>query len=160
HGGRTTTTMYGYDNNGNTTQVISPRAYDASADKQTFTDYVTSYRYDAANQMTRQTTPSDASTPPAYIHYYYDPDGRQTKVALPVTQPDPAQVPDAAKTLTGLFDPGWVASSKDPALPAVHFDYTAQGWQATRIPDGPSGGLDTSLRQSWAYYPDGKTASY
>jgi RHS repeat-associated protein len=159
-GGRTTTTEYAYDNNGNKIRDISPRAYDASADKTTFTDYVTAYAYDAANEMTRQTTPSDAATPPAYIHHYYDGDGRQTAVSLPVTQPDPAQVSAAAKTVSTLFDTGWIASSKDPATPAVHFDYTAQGWQATRIPERPSGGLDTSLQQSWVYYPDGKTASY
>src|SRR5262249_3060749 len=32
-GGRTTTTEYAYDNNGNKIRDISPRAYDASADK-------------------------------------------------------------------------------------------------------------------------------
>ncbi len=160
HGGRTTTTEYVYDPNGNKTRDISPRAYDASSDKTTFTNYVTSYSYDADNEMVTQTTPSDAATPPAYIHYYYDADGRQTAVSLPVTQSDPSQVSAAAKSTTTLFDPGWVASSKDPAIPAVHFDYTAQGWQLSRIPENASGGLDTGLQQSWTYYPDGQTASY
>ncbi len=160
HGGRNITTEYAYDGNGNKIRDISPRAYDASADKTTFTDYVTGYSYDADNELVKQATPTDAATQPAFIHHYYDAGGRQTAVSLPVTQSDPAQVPDAAKTLTTLFDPGWVASSKDPATPAVHFGYTAQGWQATRIPEDPSGGLDTSLQQSWAYYPGGRTASY
>ncbi len=160
HGGRTTTTEYTYDANGNKTSDISPRAYDASPDKKTFTDYVTRYSYDADNEMVRQTTPSDASTPPAYIHYYLDPDGRQAAVSLPVTQSDPAQVSAAAKTVNTLFDTGWIATTKDPALPEVHFDYTAQGWQASRIPETSSGALDNSQRQDWTYYPDGKSATY
>jgi RHS repeat-associated protein len=160
HGGRTTTTEYVYDPNGNKTRDISPRAYDASTDKTTFTSYVTSYSYDADNELVSQTTPSDAATPPAYIHNYYDADGRQIAVSLPVTQSDPAQVSAAAKSTDTLFDPGWIATSKDPATPAVHFDYTAQGWQLSRIPENSSGGLDTSLQQSWTYYPDGKTATY
>jgi RHS repeat-associated protein len=160
HGGRTTTTEYAYDANGNKTRDISPRAYDASTDKTTFTNYVTSYSYDADNEMVTQTTPSDANTPAAYIHHYYDPDGRQTAISLPVTQSDPAQVSAAAKTTDTLFDPGWIATSTDPATPAVHFDYTAQGWQTTRTPENSSGALDTSLQQTWTYYPDGKTKSY
>jgi RHS repeat-associated protein len=160
HGGRSTTTEYVYDANGNKTRDISPRAYDVSTDKTTFTSYVTGYSYDADNELVTQTTPSDASTPPAYIHHYYDPDGQQTAISLPVTQSDPAQVSAAAKNTNTLFDPGWIASSGDPATPTVHFDYTAQGWQSSRTPNSPSGGLDTSLQQSWTYYPDGKTASY
>src|SRR5262249_49706026 len=70
------------------------------------------------------------------------------------------QVSDAAKTTDTLFDPGWIESSKDPATSTVHFDYTAQGWQTCRIPYNRCGGLDTSLQQSWSYYPDATTASY
>ena len=33
------------------------------------------------------------------------------------------------------FDPGWIRTSDDPANPKVHFDYTAQGWQASRTPE-------------------------
>src|SRR5262249_10334793 len=55
HGGRTTTTEYVYDANGNKIRDISPRAYDASADKTTFTSYVTSYSYDADNELVMQT---------------------------------------------------------------------------------------------------------
>ena len=163
HGGRTTTTEYVYDPNGNKIRDISPRAYDASPDKVTFTDYVTSYTYDAGNEMVMQTTPTDANTPQAaYIHYYYDPDGRQTAVSLPVTQSSlyPNQVSAAAKTTHTYFDTGWVATSQDPATPKVHFDYTAQGWQTCRTPEDSCGGPDTSLQQSWTYYPDGKTKSY
>jgi RHS repeat-associated protein len=162
HGGRSTTTEYVYDPNGNKTRDISPRAYDVSTDKTTFTNYVTGYTYDAGNQLVTQTTPSDASTPPAYIHHYYDLDGRQIAISLPVAQtvPDPTQVSGAAKNTNELFDTGWIASSKDPATPTVHFDYTAQGWQTKRTPDKPSGGEDISLQQVWSYYPDGKTATY
>jgi RHS repeat-associated protein len=161
HGGRTTTTTeYVYDANGNKTRDISPRAYDASADKTTFTDYVTGYTYDADNELITEAQPTDANTQAAYIYHYYNADGQQTAVSLPVTQSDPTQVSAAAKTTDTLFDTGWIATSKDPATPAVHFDYTAQGWQTSRIPENSSGGLDTSLQQSWTYYPDGKTASY
>jgi RHS repeat-associated protein len=160
HGGRTTTTEYVYDANGNKTRDISPRAYDVSTDKITFTDYVTKYSYDADNALVTQTMPTNASTSPAYIHHYYDADGRQIAISLPVSQSDPSQVSAAAKNLNDLFDTGWVASSDDPATPAVRFDYTAQGWQIKRTPDKPSGGEDISLQQLWSYYPDGKTATY
>ena len=163
HGGRTTTTEYVYDANGNKIKDISPRAYDVSPDKITFTNYVTGYSYDADNELVTQATPTDASTPAAYIHYYYDAGGRQTGVSLPVTQDQAhaAEVPADAITSYSYFDQGWIATSQDPAAPAaVHFDYTAQGWQTTRIPENPSGGLDTALEQNWTYYPDGKTATY
>src|SRR6266568_2065710 len=159
-GGRTTTTEYQYDANGNKITDIPPRAYDASADTTTFTTYVTRYSHDADNEMVRQATPTDANTPPAYIHYSYDAGGRQIAVSLPVSQSDPAKVQAAAKTTTTYFDPGWVASSTDPAVPAVHFGYTAQGWQATRRTDSPNGAPGGSLLETWQYYPGGKARSY
>src|SRR5262249_35844499 len=145
--GRTITTMYEYDPNGNKISDISPRAYDASPDKVTFTNYVTRYHYDADNEMFRQDTPIDANTHHAYIYYYYDADGRQIAVSLPVFQdpPNPGLVSAAAKSTTSYFDPGWIAASKDPATPAVHFDYTAQGWQHTRTPENLSGALNNQL---------------
>ncbi len=155
---RALVTIYAYDGVGNQTKVISPRAYDASTDKQTFSDYVTSYDYDATGMISRVTLPSDASTPATYVHYYYDPLGRPTASSLPVTQPDPSLVTATAKTTYSYFDPGWVRTSKDPANPTVHFDYTAQGQQAERVPESKSapGTLDQTLAMTWTYYPDGK----
>jgi RHS repeat-associated protein len=160
HNGRTTTTEYTYDANGNKTSDISPRAYDASTDKLTFTNYVTKYKYDADDEMVMQSLPIDGSTPSAFIHYTYDPDGRQTEVSLPVASNDPTKVPAAAKTVNTLFDPGWIASTDDPAIAVVRFDYTAQGWQLSRTPAKSSGAPDPSQQQEWTYYPDGKTATY
>ncbi|HEU4349309.1 MAG TPA: RHS repeat-associated core domain-containing protein [Actinoplanes sp.] len=151
--------VYGYDGAANRTRLVSPRGYDASADKVTFTDYVTSYDYDAAGQVSRVTLPKDATTPVAYVHYYYDKNGRPSATSLPVSEPNGTSVSAGAKTAYTYFDPGWVRTSDDPANPAVHYDYTAQGQQAERVPENASGGLDRSLTMSWSYYVDGKLSA-
>lgn len=158
---RPVVTVYSYDGAANRTRVVSPRGYDASADKQTFTDYVTSYDYDAAGQVSRITLPKDATTPAAYVHYYYDKTGRPSATSLPVSEANPALVAAGAKTAYTYFDPGWVRTTDDPANPAVHYDYTAQGQQAERVPESASapGTLDRSLTMTWSYYVDGKLSA-
>ncbi|MDQ1700020.1 MAG: hypothetical protein QOG34_1883, partial [Frankiaceae bacterium] len=164
HGGRATTTEYGYDGDGNRTKLIPPRAYDAATDKTNVTYYATTYQYDLADQMTRVDLPtapagSADAVDAAFVHYGYDADGRQISESLPVTQPTASLVASKAKTIQTLFDPGWVATSKDPATPKVHFDYTAQGWQSSRAPEDSSGTVDTSKQRLWTYYPDGKVST-
>jgi RHS repeat-associated protein len=54
------------------------------------------------------------------------------------------------------FDPGWIRTAKDPANPRVAFDYTPEGWQASRTPEvkGVPGTPDHSRAMRWEYFPD------
>ena len=60
--GHNATTINQYDALGNLSATISPRAYDASTDKQTFANYVTSYSYDALNRLIRTSLPTGPTT--------------------------------------------------------------------------------------------------
>ncbi|MCA1720794.1 MAG: DNRLRE domain-containing protein, partial [Actinobacteria bacterium] len=59
HGGRGTTTLTAYDGDGNRTSTVSPRGYDAAADRNNISDYVTRYGYDLADQLVKTTLPAD-----------------------------------------------------------------------------------------------------
>jgi RHS repeat-associated protein len=153
---RNAITLLEYDENGNTTRQISPRAYDASTDKVTFTAYVQRYTYDALNRMTRTDLPVDSAFPTQYyVHRDYDFNGNLTVTTLPATQASLASVPATAKTTVEYFDPGWIAASNDPANPKVHFDYDALGQQTLRTPEDGSGNLDLTKQIQWAYFADG-----
>ncbi|HVE95052.1 MAG TPA: DNRLRE domain-containing protein [Acidimicrobiales bacterium] len=157
---RNLTTRIDYDGVGNQTRIVSPRAWDASVDKVTFTQYVTSLVYDAADQLVRVDLPTSAADPAAqYLHRGYDALGRPTMLSLAVATTDPAAIPAHLKTTTSYFDPGWVATEKNPALPKVHFDYTAEGRQSTRTPESAAGSLDTAQTMRWTYFADGMLAS-
>lgn len=153
---RNVTTKIEYDPVGNRKRLISPRAWDASADKQTFTDYVTTYHYDAVNQLVKVELPTSGAYPEKqYVHHAYDPNGNLASSSLPVTTGDPALVGADKKTFLTYFDPGWIRTSKEPANPRVHYDYTAEGWQRSRIPETAGGDLKLSEEVRWTYYPDG-----
>ncbi len=152
----TVVTSHEYDENGNQTRLISPRAYDASADKTTFSSYVTTFTYDQLNRLTRTGLPTDGAYPTAYYaHRGYDVNGNLTVTTLPDTHPNLVDVPAAAKTTLEYFDPGWIAASNDPANPKVHFDYDARGQQTLRTPEDSSGNPDTKKQIQWTYYADG-----
>jgi RHS repeat-associated protein len=153
---RSVVTSFEYDANGNRTRIISPRGYDASPDKTTFTSYVTKFNYDQLNRLTRVDLPTDTSYPTAYyIHRGYDLNSNLTVTTFPDTHPNLVDVPASAKTLLEYFDPGWIAASNDPANPKVHFDYNARGQQTVRTPETRTGGLDAGKQIQWAYFPDG-----
>ncbi|NES27985.1 DNRLRE domain-containing protein [Micromonospora terminaliae] len=147
-----------YDKNGNRTKLTSPRAYDV-ANGATPSFYVTVQHYDALNRPVRTDLPFDSrdGTERQYTHNAYDPNGRLAWTSLPTTVADAAGVGAGAKTVLDYFDPGWIRTSDDPANPKVHFDYTAQGWQAQRQPEKKSspGALDENDRMFWTYYVDG-----
>jgi YD repeat-containing protein len=149
-----------YDNNGNRSRVISPRANDAAGGSGPFTSYVTAFIYDAANRLTRTTLPFDGrdGTERQYVHRAYDAGGNLLWASLPVTTASASSVQDGARTLESYFDPGWIRSSDDPANPKVRFDYTALGQQAERTPERKDtpGILDTDKRMTWAYFDDGQ----
>lgn len=156
--GRTLTTRIEYDGVGNQRRVISPRAYDASTDKVTFTQYVTSFTYDSLNRLTRVDLPTSGANPQAqYVHSSYDANSNVLWSSLPVLTADPAQVTDAQRTLVSYLDTGWVATSDEPgSSPRIHFDYTAQGWQTSRTPENlTGGGLNTGDQMLWTYSVDG-----
>ena len=99
------------------------------------------------------------TTPPAqtYLQKAYDKNGNTTMVSLPTLQSSPANVTPGESTSSDYLDGGQIHSSSDPATPKVRFDYTAEGWQAQRVPETAvgSGSLDYGHGMYWAYHPDG-----
>ena len=159
---RTLTTITRYDAVGNVAAFISARAYDAAGGSGTYTRFVTTYHYDVLNRLVRTDLPVDPTSVDSryntqyYAHQAYDAIGNLVWTALPDPSSDPAQVPASKKTVMTYWDRAWIRTSKDPANPAVHFDYTAQGWQSLRVPETPSGQLDYSIEILWSYLSDGQ----
>jgi RHS repeat-associated protein len=165
-GSRTLTTLYRYDADGNQTQVISPRAYDASSDKTTFTSFVTSSTYNRADQLAVVSLPTGTAsngqaTPASYVYRSYDADGRLASTSLPVSigpsGSDPTQPSSTlsalAQTKVGYWDPGWVRTQTTGPNPPVRFDHSAEGWQAERTPATPS--TQPAKTELWSYFPSG-----
>ena len=159
---RSLTSKLVYDAVGNVKREISPRAWDASPDsgpeKLNFSDYVTEYEYDQLDRIVKIALPRKGSETRTYVHRSYDENGNATMVSLPVYADTAGAVAADKKTSVSYFDPGWIRTSDDPAPnPPVHFDYTAEGWQASRTPEVLGGGaLDLQQRMLWEYYPDGQ----
>ena len=155
---RVLTTRIEYDPNGNRSRVITPRAYDASADKVAFNQYVTRYVYDAANQLTRTDLPNTGAADQHYTHSAYDPVGNLTTTTQAVVQAALADVPQDKREDRSYFDPSdWVRTSDDHVNPPVHFDYDAPGRQTSRTPQ-KKGSTDLNLgeRQEYRYEIDGQ----
>jgi RHS repeat-associated protein len=158
---RTLTTTYEYDGFGNVKREISPRGYDASGDKATFTDYVTSYAYDRLERLVRIDLPTSAAYPtPQYVHRAYDANGDLTLYTLPGTSPDPAGVAANKKMTLTYLDPGWIDTSKTPHLPRFHYDYAADGQPTSRTPEDQAGNLDSAHADTWSYNVDGAPQTY
>ena len=153
---RTITSRSEYDAVGNLKREISPRAWDASSDKVTFTSYVTTYDYDAVDQLTRIQLPTSGAYPTQlYAHRAYDANGNLTVSALPHTSATIDGVPAARKTVMTYLDPGWMSTSADKAKAKVHFEYTAEGWQRQRTPEKADGTLNLAKQREWTYFADG-----
>ena len=151
------TTEYQYDNVGNLTALISPRAYDASSDKQTFTSYVTGYSYDADNERIQMKLPTDASySTQYYVLQGYDANGNQTAVSKPVTTTDITTLTSAQEAQTQYFDTGWISSNQAAGGPLVGFDYNAMGEQSSRTSLAAQGAPGSAQLMQWFYYPDGQ----
>ncbi len=145
---RKVTTKFGYDGVGNRTKLWSPRASDANNG-----DYVTSYAYDNANRLNKVTLPHATGFTQYYVEHGYDANGNLTCTSLPVaTDVTCGSLGGSSKTVMDYFDPGWIERTDDPgnAVPPALFDYRAEGWQTSRIPEG-----DPSFEVDWAYYDDG-----
>jgi RHS repeat-associated protein len=159
---RDAVTVLTYDPAGNLATAVSPRGYDASSNKQTFTDYVTTFHYDAADQLVRTDDPTAAGSTALYEYRGYDPNGNLTAVSQPTPTAmapnavDFSQIPATQKTTTTYFDPGWVRTEADPGGPSLQYDYAAEGWQTLRVPLDSSGGQVTTQQMLWNYSPDGR----
>jgi RHS repeat-associated protein len=154
---RTITSEWTYDPLGDLASFISPRAYDIAGGTAPFTNYVTRYHYDADKRLTSTDLPIDGTTPASYSYVAYDANGDKTMVSLPSAQTNQASLAVTEKTTDSYWDSGAIYSQTDPATPTVRFDYTAEGWQASRIPEltGQAGTLDYTRATFWDYYPDG-----
>jgi RHS repeat-associated protein len=155
---RVLTTRLEYDANGNRSRVITPRAYDASSDKVTFTNYVTRHVYDAANQLTRTDLPSTGTADQHYKHMAYDAVGNLVTSTQDVAQAALADVPQNKREDRSYFDPaGLVRTSDDHVNPVLHYDYDASGRQTSRTPEKKgSSELNLAERQEYRYEIDGK----
>jgi RHS repeat-associated protein len=98
-----------------------------------------------------------AQTTQAYRHQAYDANGQTLWTSLATTASTPIAVTQAEKTTLAYWDTGAIYSSQDPASSKVRFDYTAEGWQASRVAELTTqpGTLDIVRSMSWEYYPDG-----
>jgi len=155
--GRTLTTLWEYDPLGNLKRLISPRAFDAAGGNPPYTDYVESYSYDALSRLVTTSLPTNASTPAAYRHQAYDANSQTTWTSLPTTVSTPGGVTQPEKTTLSYWDTGAIYSSQDPASSKIRFDYTAEGWQASRVAEfiTQPGTLDLLHAMYWEYLPDG-----
>lgn len=157
---RSVVTRLEYDPVGNRSRLITPRAVDADGGAGLYAEYATTYEYDALNRLVRTLLPTSSTFPAQqYVHAAYDPNGNLTWSSLPTTDAAPpatAAGQAEAGTLVSFWDPGWVATSKSPdTTPRVHFDYTAEGWQAMRVPERASGELNLAEQMFWSYFADG-----
>jgi RHS repeat-associated protein len=157
--GRELVTLIQYDGNRNRTRQISPRAYDEAGGSGTYTNYVTTYVYDKADQLIRTDLPFDGrdNGERRYEHRSYDGNGNLLWNSLPVTSSDSAQVQDTARTKMTYWDPGWVRTADKPADPKVSYDYAAQSYQTRRTPDkkGQPGVPDLEREMLWSFFDDG-----
>ncbi|HEX7743839.1 MAG TPA: Ig-like domain-containing protein [Micromonosporaceae bacterium] len=157
--GRKLVTLIEYDGNRNRVRQITPRAYDEAGGSGTYTNYVTKYVFDKADQLVRTDLPFDGrdNGERQYEHRSYDANGRLVWNSLPVTTTDSGQVQDTARNQMTYWDPGWVRTSDKPADPKVSYDYAAQGWQIRRTPDkkGQPGVPDLEREMLWSFFDDG-----
>lgn len=93
-----------------------------------------------------------------YQHKAFDANGNLLWVSLPTRQSNPANVAAADKTINEYWDGGAIYSTLAPAAPKVRYDYTAEGWQSSSVPETTvgSGVLDSTRLMLWRHLPDGK----
>ena len=148
NGTRRLFTEYEYDEVGNLLREFSPRSFSASGERGN--DYVTEYTYDNVGQMIKVALPDDDKTTRSYVHRAYDPNGQPTLISLPSASSEVGQLQDEEKTEVEYLDTGWIHSTTDNANPTVDYDYSAEGWQTSRVPQS---GREP---ESWDYFPDGQ----
>jgi len=153
---RDVVTQYQYDRAGNLAKAISPRAYDASSDKVTFGQYVTSFEYDENDRLVRELLPtSTADTQQLYVHHAYDTVGHEVWTSLSTDQALPGNVALSERSQFTYFDTGWLRTSKGPAEPQVTFDYSARGQQVARTRALSATDTGAFLTETQSYFADG-----
>jgi RHS repeat-associated protein len=158
--------QYVYDQAGNRTQVLTPRAVangdttSSSCANPTSTSYpcpytwITSYNPD--NQVDAVQTPANPGDPvysaPQVTTYKHDNDDRLSQVVAPASNGS-LSVPNT--TSYQYFDNGWLQNSTDPRGVTTTWDYNARGEQTQRtLSNAGVTAMSRGLR--WSYYPDGK----
>ncbi|MFV0138256.1 DNRLRE domain-containing protein [Streptomyces sp. HMX87] len=148
------TTKYEYDQVGNTTKVITPRAV-AAGTTEAFTART---EYDALNRPVKQFQPYDPADsryndPNVYTETVYDAVGRVKSTSLPPSEGQSVR----NTTVYDYFDNGWVKSSTDPWDIVTSYDYNDLGRQTARTLTSAGGSSNRTM--TWGYYPDGKLKS-
>jgi RHS repeat-associated protein len=162
------TTQYAYDQAGNRTQVLTPRAIAAgyslssscvSTPTTSPCPYTWVTGYNGDNTVDSQQSPANPGDPtypgPQTTSYTHDKDNRLSNVTLPSSNGS-LSVPNT--TTYSYFDNGWLSSSADPRGVTTTWDYNAYGEQSTRTLDNTAV-TAMNRSQSWSYYPDGKLQS-
>ncbi len=158
HDGTTTisyrTTKYEYDQVGNTTKVLTPRAT-AAGTTDAFTQRT---EYDELNRPVKRYQPYDPADsryndPNVYTETVYDKVGRVAKTSLPPSDGETVR----NDTNYSYFDNGWVRSSTDPWDIVTTYDYNDLGQQTKRTLTSAGGSSDRTM--TWSYYPDGSLKS-
>ncbi|MFF4088869.1 DNRLRE domain-containing protein [Streptomyces nigra] len=144
------TVKYEYDQVGNTTKVISPRAVAAG----TTTAFTQRTEYDALNRPAKRYLPYDPAdsrynNPNVYTETIYDKVGRVARTSLPPSNGQTAR----NDTTYEYFDNGWVRKATDPWDVATTYDYNDVGQQTKRTLTSAGGDADRTM--TWSYYADG-----
>ncbi|MGW7358049.1 golvesin C-terminal-like domain-containing protein [Streptomyces sp. NPDC054802] len=148
------TTKYEYDQVGNVTKVLAPRAV-AVGSTEAFTART---EYDALSRPVKQFQPYDPADaryndPNVYTETVYDAVGRVAKTSLPPSEGQTVR----NETIFSYFDNGWAKSSTDPWDISTTYDYNDLGQQTARTLTSAGGSSNRTM--SWSYFPDGKLKS-
>ncbi|MEV0640268.1 DNRLRE domain-containing protein [Streptomyces sp. NPDC050619] len=148
------TTKYEYDQVGNATKVLTPRATAAGAT----TAFTGRTEYDELNRPVKQYQPYDPADgryndPNVYTRTDYDDVGRVAKTSLPPSEGETVR----NDTSYEYFDNGWVRKSTDPWAIVTDYDYDNLGAQTKRTISAADGSSNRTL--TWSYYPDGSLKS-
>jgi RHS repeat-associated protein len=157
---RNLTTRLQYDFGGRLVREVSPRAFDRLGDKADYPatdDYVTSYTYNGADELTAIRLPTGPGVPaPHHVLRRYDRNGNLASVSQP--QESATAAADERRTDITSFDTGWVQAIDRPRRRKVTYDYTAEGWQQTMTPKLADGSDNVARQRIWSYFPDGMLA--
>ncbi|MGJ3560732.1 hypothetical protein ACR6C2_29245 [Streptomyces sp. INA 01156] len=142
------TTRYEYDQVGNTTKVLTPRAVEAG----TATAFTARTEYDALNRPIKQYQPYDPNDarhndPNVYTETRYDAACRVKSTSLPPSEGQTVR----NTTEYDYFDNGWAKRSTDPWDIATTYDYNALGQQTARTLTSAGGSSNRTM--SWATTP-------
>ncbi|MFJ8359753.1 DNRLRE domain-containing protein [Streptomyces sp. NPDC093984] len=148
------TTKYEYDQVGNVTKVLTPRAV-AAGSTDAFTQRT---EYDALNRPVKQYEPYDPADaryndPNVYMRTDYDAVGRVAKTSLPPSEGETVR----NDTAYDYYDNGWVKRSTDPWAIVTDYDYDNLGAQTKRTISAADGSSNRTM--TWSYYPDGALKS-